>query len=244
MPTPYPFPLQQSPYTFPPCCRNGSPPYHMHFHTLGVCPCYGQPMPPPPGCCNPQSALQHIQRHLARQCPCFGFAPPPVPAQPPFAPTGPHSSWHGYPNWPGQPVPPGPAAAPFFAPPQPSAQSGNQALRGGENSPNLPSARFQLIQTNQSPDQLADRRMPDLDFSIKIMWEELTVGQAIAMLGGDSKKGAITEMFELGCGRWRKGRTIKCKDDKAKKTIKDVGWGAQRGGSILSPVWVVITKSD
>ncbi|KAK3709995.1 hypothetical protein LTR37_010614 [Vermiconidia calcicola] len=77
-----------------------------------------------------------------------------------------------------------------------------------------------------------------VNFTIKMLIEN------VLKKGGDDCKGwAATEAVERGGGIWDKGSTIEYDSDKAKGSLKSMGWSVKRG-DVLPPVWVVVHKAD
>ncbi|EME81260.1 uncharacterized protein MYCFIDRAFT_81333 [Pseudocercospora fijiensis CIRAD86] len=58
---------------------------------------------------------------------------------------------------------------------------------------------------------------------------------------GDCEGWCVTEVVEVGGGRWRKGTTVKFGEEKGLGTLADMGWNGRRGGE-LPPVWLVVHK--
>lgn len=52
---------------------------------------------------------------------------------------------------------------------------------------------------------------------------------------------AATEVVEAGNGKWRKGTTVEYEGEKAKGSLKSVGWDEKRGAA-RPPVWIVVHR--
>lgn len=79
-------------------------------------------------------------------------------------------------------------------------------------------------------------------FEPKMFPSGLTVKDLIQRLGApdnDDSKYGMTEVHELGDGRWTAGQTILLNSDYAKKTLREVGWDETRGFS-AKPVWIKV----
>lgn len=68
----------------------------------------------------------------------------------------------------------------------------------------------------------------------------LKVEDLIEQFGGSGDKDGITEIYELGNGRWAEGMTYK-KDGRFKdKVLKEIGWTKRRGEG--NPVFLCCKK--
>lgn len=158
---------------------------------------------------------------------------------------------------PGPPPPPYPTTHPGPAPsvppppahlsPQPhSAPAPSEGL--GQPGSGLPQGFKYIYPTGNTTIHLAKGgvepwKQPGTVFQfdgIKI-GTNATVRELIAACGGDESN-AITEMVELGSGRWAKGRTFKHEDAKAEWSLERLGWSAKKGVE-HPPVWITMTKS-
>ena len=68
-----------------------------------------------------------------------------------------------------------------------------------------------------------------------------TVQDILEHHGKGSENWAIVEYHEAGDGNWKKGITVRYKDDRAKKEICKFGWTPRRRGP-LSSVWLAIER--
>lgn len=59
------------------------------------------------------------------------------------------------------------------------------------------------------------------------------------LLGKEAVGWALTEVHEVGDGKWCKGGTVVSGDAKAGEGVKGLGWNEKRGGE-REPVWVVL----
>ncbi|KZF21757.1 hypothetical protein L228DRAFT_269213 [Xylona heveae TC161] len=86
----------------------------------------------------------------------------------------------------------------------------------------------------------------EFNFAIMRVPTSMTVKDVIHQLGattGDNAKNGITEVLELGDGRWLKGISFFAADKKSEKPIADFGWDEKRGPGGLSPIWLAVHRA-
>ncbi len=69
----------------------------------------------------------------------------------------------------------------------------------------------------------------------------LTVKQLIEQLGGIGDADGVTEIYELGDGKWAKGMTYKKDGAHKDKKLEEIGWTKRRGGE-AAPVFLCAKK--
>ncbi|KAF2457390.1 hypothetical protein BDY21DRAFT_24429 [Lineolata rhizophorae] len=79
------------------------------------------------------------------------------------------------------------------------------------------------------------------EFSVQKAPTDMTVKQLIRNLGGGDGH-VITELIEVGDGRWAKGVEVRAKDAAAGKTLGQLGWSGLKGTD-QAPVWVWVRKA-
>lgn len=60
----------------------------------------------------------------------------------------------------------------------------------------------------------------------------MKIGELILQFGAPEKEGkekyGVTEVHEMGGGRWAKGQTFVLGEEVCKKTLAEIGWGETR----------------
>ncbi|KAI9816610.1 MAG: hypothetical protein M1827_001743 [Pycnora praestabilis] len=134
--------------------------------------------------------------------------------------------------------------------PQPPMYTRNDANRAG-NMNNPPGASYLQddrtckvhIVTAGFPAPYEGERL-EFGFNIKKVAISTPLKDLIRMAGAkgdDPAKNGITECIEVGNGVWRKGTTIWSKDERAKKTMKDIGWDESRG-TTRRPIYLFVHR--
>lgn len=77
-------------------------------------------------------------------------------------------------------------------------------------------------------------------FRIYTAQDNSTVAELITALGGEDK-GSVTQVWEWGEGRWKKGSRMRKDEEKAGRRLRELGWG-EAGGRKKAPVWLYFEK--
>ncbi|KAK5168614.1 uncharacterized protein LTR77_005923 [Saxophila tyrrhenica] len=77
-----------------------------------------------------------------------------------------------------------------------------------------------------------------VNFTVKMIIENV-----LRTAGDSCNAWAVSEAYERGGGGWDKGSTVLYDSEKAKGTLKTMGWSWKRG-QVLPPVWLVVHKVD
>ncbi|KAL8738679.1 MAG: hypothetical protein Q9181_000563 [Wetmoreana brouardii] len=175
--------------------------------------------------------------------PGTSFYPAPTPAQPATSPPPPYCGY-AYAD-PRMFLPPQAPAAPAPAPTRWTPPGANLL---GQPAPSFDGVEYLYPNDHTLFHVIWDRHM-ELDkpihtpvFDARMFPTGLTVKDLIQRLGApedDDSKYGVTEVHELGDGRWTAGQTILLNSDYAKKTLRDVGWDETRGFS-NKPVWIKV----
>ncbi|OCK83726.1 hypothetical protein K432DRAFT_379272 [Lepidopterella palustris CBS 459.81] len=169
--------------------------------------------------------------------------PPPLPGTPPamvlYYPYPHLTPAHGYhcPGYMGRPTPPPPASPGQYDPLQlpGGLHSGVNLLYGPEYTV------IKRITGNKPPwEQASNFNFEFNDLKADCNWN---IRQLINALrpNEDNAGWAVTQVLEMGHGKFIKGSTIPFDGDKGSQNLKDVGWTG-RCGSVLPPVWVWVHK--
>ncbi|KAL9602961.1 MAG: hypothetical protein Q9219_001486 [cf. Caloplaca sp. 3 TL-2023] len=226
--------------------NGGVPPGTALFPVPGQHPVLMPPVAPPPYSIHQYSApIGTPTWHPAHQA----FLPPPP--QHVFSPPSPmpsptyiqHFSFHP------QLVPPCSPPAPAPAPAQWTPPG---AALLGQAAPNFEGVDYLYPRDHTVLHIILDKFMT-LDPTTRLpKWEArlfptgLTVRELIKQLGApdeDENKYGVTEVHELGNGRWAAGQTVLLGSEYSKKTLGEIGWSETRGFA-AKPVWLKIHKDE
>ncbi|KAL8851098.1 MAG: hypothetical protein Q9221_003994 [Calogaya cf. arnoldii] len=206
------------------------PPYALHYFSPNLDPrmflpqqiAQPQPPPPPPSAppihalVDPRWFYPPLQMILAPPAP----APAPAPPAPAPAPAPAPQQW--------MTTPPG---ASLFGQPAPTFGGGVDYLFPQDHT---------VIHFIHDVHMRLDTPIPTPGFEARLFPTNLPVVELIRRLGApttDDSKFGVMEVHQLGDGKWTAGMTVLLNSDAAKKTLREIGWGTNRG-STAPAVWI------
>ncbi|KAL8651565.1 MAG: hypothetical protein Q9226_004647 [Calogaya cf. arnoldii] len=205
-----------------PAASPSPPPYALHYFSPHLDPRMFLPQqiaqpPPPPPPAPPTHALVDPR----------WFYPPLQMIQAPPAPA---------------PAPPAPAPAPqqWTTPPPGASLLGQQAPIFERSVQYLFPQDHTVIHFIRDIHMRLDTPISIPVFDAILFPTNLPVVELIRRLGApttDDSKFGVMEVQQLGDGKWTAGMTVLLNSDAAKKTLREIGWGSNRG-STAPAVWI------